>query len=639
MNGRTLKGFNKRLEKQNKMTNTDKLKLSQNVAVIAGIFCITVSMLLLLNFWQVSKNDPIESKALVALVERLKDDKNNEELKTEIRNFDLLARKAYFNSQWQIKTGTYLLLFGAIVLAFALRVYYSAKSKIEQPDTVLENEIASRILAQKGIIIVGSVILIFALGASFATINSLDYYDVKTEAAVPGTTLENDGIEVIEVGKVPQQVQANGAKQDVAEFIVEGEKVPEVLQKENAPEPVTNEKKEEKPATKPSAGVTLADLQKNHNSFRGPLGQGIIYHKNIPTKWDGVSGSNIAWKAPVPKQGFNSPIVWGDKIFIAGADKISSEVYCYNAVDGKLLWTGTADNIEGSPTTLPKVTEDTGLSAPTLTSDGKRVFAIFADGNVIAFDMDGKRVWAKSLGIPDNHYGHSSSLITWANKLLIQFDTNRGDKLIALDVATGNTIWETVRKAKISWASPVLAEVDGKYQIILTADPIVAGYDVETGKELWAVDCMMGEVGPSVAFSDGIVFAGNEYAKLVAIDVKTQNILWENDEYLPEASSPLAYKGLLIIATSYGVLVCYDAKTGEQYWENDVGTTLYSSPTVAEDKLFMMDNDGIMRVYAFSKELKLISENDLGETAGTTPAFSDGHIFIRGEKNLYCIGK
>ncbi len=112
------------------MNNQDKLKLSKNIALIAGIFCSVVALLLLLNFWQLTKTDPIESKALEALVERLKDDANNEELKEEIRNFDLLARKAYFNSQWQVETGAYMLLFGAIVLAFALRVYYSAKSKL-----------------------------------------------------------------------------------------------------------------------------------------------------------------------------------------------------------------------------------------------------------------------------------------------------------------------------------------------------------------------------------------------------------------------------------------------------------------------------------------------------------------------------
>ncbi len=173
-------------------------------------------------------------------------------------------------------------------------------------------------------------------------------------------------------------------------------------------------------------------------------------------------------------------------------------------------------------------------------------------------------------------------------------------------MVTGNTVWETVRNAKISWASPVLAEVDGKYQVVLTSDPIVAGYDVETGKELWTVDCMMGEVGPSVAYSDGIVVAANEYARMVAIDIRTQKTLWENDEYLPEASSPVAYKGLLFIATSYGVFVCYDLKTGEKYWEDDFGTTVYSSPTIADGKVFLMDNDGTMRIYEASKEMKLI---------------------------------
>jgi outer membrane protein assembly factor BamB len=298
-----------------------------------------------------------------------------------------------------------------------------------------------------------------------------------------------------------------------------------------------------------------------------------------------------------------------------------------------------AGNIPGSPSSPPRVTEDTGLSASTLTVDGQLVYAIFGTGDVVAFDMTGKRIWARNLGVPDNHYGHSSSLITWDEKLLVQFDTHKGGKIMALDAATGETIWETARDAKISWASPVLAQVDGKYQVVLTADPIVAGYDIQSGKELWSVECMMGEVGPSVAYDDGIIYAANEYAKMVAIDIRNQEILWEDDMYLPEASSPLAHDGLLIIATSYGVLVCYDGKTGEQYWEHDVGKTLYSSPVYAEGKLFMMDNDGVMRIYEFEKEMKVIAENALGEPAGTTPAFADGRIYIRGEEHLYCIGK
>jgi outer membrane protein assembly factor BamB len=614
------------------MTNNDKLKLAQNVAVISGIFCSVVALLLLLNFWQFAKNDPIESQALEVLVERLKEDPNNDGLKTEIRQYDLLARKAYFNSQWQVKTGAFLLLFGAIVLAFALRVYYAMKAKIEEPDKVLENEIASRILAQKGVIVVGAVMFMLAFAASFATVNYLEKYNWETASVEIPEEAVDEGIEVIDVGQL--RAETTAVEQPAAET-----EEPEIQEQiADAGQEDVREEPETPAAPATSAVLTIEQIRNNHNSFRGPLGQGIVYHKNIPTEWDGASGTNILWKSPIPKHGYNSPVIWGDKVFIAGADNQSREVYCYNRANGNLLWTGKADNIPGSPASPPRVTEDTGLSAPTSTTDGQRVFAIFGTGDVIAFDMNGNRVWAKNLGVPDNHYGHSSSLIVWDNKLLIQYDTNRGGKIMALNTATGEPVWETTRDAKISWASPVLVQVDGKYQVVLTADPIVAGYDVQTGNELWSVECMMGEVGPSVGYTDGVVYAANEYATMVAIDIKTQEILWDDDMFLPEAASPLAHNGLLIIATSYGVMVCYDAKTGEEYWEHDVGKTLYSSPMYADGKLFMMDNDGVMRIYEFGKEMKLLAENELGETAGTTPAFADGRIYIRGEENLYCIG-
>lgn len=623
----------------------DKIKLTQNIAVISGIFCITVALLLLLNFWQMSKNDPTDSKVILALVERLKQEPNNEDLKVEIRNFDLLARKAYFNSQWQVKTGAYMLLFGAIVLALSLRFYYSLKSKIEQPDTQHENEIASRILAQKGIIIGGAALLILSLGASFITVNQLKHYDATNAVASVDPVQADESIEVIDVDQNAASTENTAAAQQIESADTENKTSAEETNNESTENtdssPVKEEVKKEEPKTTTTVatGLTLAEIRKNSNSFRGPLSQGVSFRTNIPVEWDGAAGTNILWKSSIPKIGFNSPVIWGDKIFIASADAASREVYCYNRTDGKLLWTGKADNIQGSPSAMPRVTPDTGLSAPSLTTDGKRVFAIFATGDVIAFDLSGKRLWAKNLGVPNNHYGHSSSLITWNNKLIIQYDTNSGGKVMALDVDTGNTVWETVRSSKISWASPVMAEVDGKYQVVLTADPIVAGYDVETGKELWSVECMMGEVGPSVAYSDGIVVAANEYARMVAIDIRTHETIWENDEYLPEASSPVAYNGLLYIATSYGVIVCYDLKTGEQYWEDDTGSAIYSSPTIVDGKMFLMDNDGLMRVYEASREMKKIAENELGETAGTTPAYMDGHIYIRGEKNLYCIGK
>ncbi|MDD4109317.1 MAG: PQQ-binding-like beta-propeller repeat protein [Prolixibacteraceae bacterium] len=630
------------------MTIKDKISLAQNIAVISGIFCVIVAILLLLNFWQVSQSDPVESKVMEALVERLNTDPGNEELKTEIRNFDLLARKAYFNSRWQIKTGAYLLLFGCIILGASLKVYYSLKSGIDEPDKELENEITGRILAQKGIILVGAVIFVLAIIASFFTVNHLEKFKVNEFSADKQAEAGTDkGIEVIDVDNAPVdlsttaevmpeqesgQITQNNSDENISETDSDGQ----MAEAEQNTESGSDQPDEVVPAKQ--AALTVDLLRRNHNSFRGPFSQGIIYHKNIPVEWDGSGGKSVLWKTPVPKKGLNSPVIWGDKIFLSGADEKIREVYCFNRSDGKLLWTGRADNIPGSPSSPPGVTDDTGFAAPSVTTDGKGVYAIYATGDIVAFTVDGKRIWAKNLGVPDNHYGHSSSLLVWDNMLFVQYDTNKGGKVMALDPSTGNTVWETVRKAKISWASPVLAESGGKYQLILTADPIVAGYDIKTGEELWAVECMMGEVGPSVGFSSGIVYAANEYARLVAIDIISQNILWEQDMYLPEASSPLAHNGLVVIATSYGVLACYDAKSGEQYWEDDVGTTFYSSPVFADGKLFIMDNEGVMRIYEFSKEKKLLGENPLGENSGATPAFMEGRVYLRGDEHLYCIG-
>jgi outer membrane protein assembly factor BamB len=180
--------------------------------------------------------------------------------------------------------------------------------------------------------------------------------------------------------------------------------------------------------------------------------------------------------------------------------------------------------------------------------------------------------------------------------------------------------------------------VDGKYQLILSSDPIVAGYDPETGDELWSHDCMMGEVGPSPAFGEGLVFAANEYASLVAIKPGTQpRLIWENDEYLPEVASPVVSGGLLYIATSYGVLVCYDANSGEKYWEDESKYGFYASPMVADGKLYAMDLGGSMHIYRLGREKTILGTPGLDEEIVATPAFSPGRIYLRGDDHLYCI--
>jgi len=607
------------------MEQDNKLKFSLNIALVSGIFCITIALLLLLNFVQMAKNKPLESKALTSLVKRLSQEPNSDELKQEIRNFDLLARKAYFNSQWQVKTGGYLLLFGAIVFALSLRVFIGLKAKIGEPNVQDENDLTSRIMTQRWVMITGSVLIVLGLGASFASVDHLQKYDVNESLAEAKPADNQDKVEVIKVGENPQIVQpatTDSTKNGVA----------------------ANTTKTDSAAIVPVAAIKITipgvnAVKANSPGFRGPFGNGVYFQKNTPVEWDAASGKNVIWKTPVPKKGYNSPVIWGNKVFLSGADNNSREVYCFDRSSGKVLWKQLVDKIQGSPATPPKVTEDTGFAAPSLTTDGNRVYAMFADGDIICFDMDGNRVWARNLGLPDNHYGHASSLIMWKDKVFIQYDTNKSRKLMALNASTGVTVWETARKGKISWASPILADINGKYQVVLSTDPMVAGYDPETGKELWSVDCMSGEVGPSPASNGGMVFAVNEYAKLVGIDPSKNAKVWESDEFLAEVASPVAANGFLFVATSYGVLACYDAKSGVKYWSKEDGPGYYSSPVISDNKVYTFDTSGKMRVFEVAKEAKLIGEGNAGEKVTTTPAFADNRMYLRTPKFLYCIGK
>ncbi len=577
-----------------------------------------------------SRNEPLESEALTQLINRLADDPDNENLKKDIRNLDLLARKAYFTSQWQVKTGGWILFSGAVVLAVAIWFNRKLLSKIEEPAPQESSLLPSRLITQKWLLITGGSLLIVALIASFFSNDYLEIYLPEVdEPQLSATQI----VEVIRTEKIENETLRLTAE-DSPDIPVTPVDPTENTQTDLAtvPAPVIPEKKS-------PLRLTAEIIKNQHNTFRGPFSHGISYKTNIPVDWNGKDGVNVLWKTHIPKPGYNSPVIWDDRIFLSGADETSRAVYCIDMNSGKIIWEKDAAGIPGSPSALPDVTDDTGLAAPSLTVDGTGVYAIFGTGDVIAFDMEGKQLWSQNLGVPDNHYGHSSSLLVWDNKLFIQYDTNRGGRLLALTTSTGETAWDVRRSSRISWASPILIFLDGKYQIVTSSEPLVAAHDPETGREIWSVNCMMGEVGPSPAFSEGLVFAANEYATLAAIQPgENPVILWNDNEYLPEVSSPVAYNGLLFIATSYGVIACYDMRSGEKYWEHDTGRGFYSSPVIAENKLYVIDLGGNMYIFNADKEKILTGQPLLGENVYATPAFSDGKIIIRGENNLFCIG-
>jgi outer membrane protein assembly factor BamB len=311
---------------------------------------------------------------------------------------------------------------------------------------------------------------------------------------------------------------------------------------------------------------------------------------------------------------------------------------CFNKNNGELLWTSPATGIPGEPAEPPETSEDTGLAAPSTATDGNLVCAIFGTGNLVCLDMEGTRVWAKNLGLPENHYGHSSSLIIHNGLLLVQYDHFTKKSLIALDLNTGNQVWETIRQVDISWASPVIAEFNGIEQVILTSAPSVKSYDIETGRELWSADCMSGEVGPSVATNSRYVFAVNDFATLSAIDpLNNGEVIWQDNEYTPEVASPVATEDLVFVLTTWGGVAAYDVATGDMVWDHEFDYGFYASPVIAGGMIYMLDQAGVMHIVKASREFDLVAVSPLGERANTTPAFSEGKIYLRTDDNLYCI--
>jgi outer membrane protein assembly factor BamB len=181
--------------------------------------------------------------------------------------------------------------------------------------------------------------------------------------------------------------------------------------------------------------------------------------------------------------------------------------------------------------------------------------------------------------------------------------------------------------------------MEERTEIVLNSSPLVISYDPTNGKELWRVDCMYGEVGPSPAYSGNLVYAVNDLAILAAINPgEDQVIVWEYDEDLPEASSPVATSEYLFLATGFGPVSCFDAKSGEQYWLHEFDHGFYSSPIVVGDLVYLIDKKGVTHIFKADKKFELINEPSLGENAVTIPAFMPGRIYIRGDKHLFCIG-
>jgi len=388
--------------------------------------------------------------------------------------------------------------------------------------------------------------------------------------------------------------------------------------------------------------------------FRGPGGLGISTYKNIPAQWNGITGENILWKINIPLPGENSPIVWGNKIFLTGANEKKREVYCFDAESGKLLWQKAVPALPQTASEPPDVMEDTGFAAPTAVTDGQRVYAIFANGDVICLNFTGKIIWARNIGLPDSIYGYATSLVIYQNLLIIKYDQATDEdglsKLLALNGHSGKTAWEIKRPVANSWSTPIIINADpktnskAKAQLITCADPWVIAYVPDTGVEIWRAKCMYGDVAPSPVYANGLVYVIRPNEELIAIrtdgqgDVTKSHIAWRGEDGIPDTTSPLT-NGEIVLLTSGGLITCYNAENGTHLWDKELEMDFKASPSLVGDKIYLMNTDGIMLIIEADREFREITKYPLGENVNASPAFAEGRIYLRGENHLFCIGE
>ncbi|NQU66496.1 MAG: PQQ-binding-like beta-propeller repeat protein, partial [Candidatus Marinimicrobia bacterium] len=552
--------------------------IARGTALTALVISLTVSFIIIVNYVQLKQADPLNSEVLIMLKERLSQTPQDELLKNEIRALHMLTRKAYFTGNWQIKSGAYIIIISLIILSISLKVIRAVRRKFPDPDKLP------------------------GYPNFFAKSTSIQY-SILTGG---GLLL---GIAVILAFITDTNLNSLGNPSDLDKLI---------------DKPLVNN------------GIWAG--------FRGKSGNGISDYENVPNSWNGTSGKNINWKTAIPLKGYSSPIIVSGKLYVTGGNKIERKVFCLDAKTGEILWNRIVRNMVRLEDNFnfDWVDENTGFAAPTMATDGQRVVAIFATGDMACFRLNGDLIWTMNIGAPDNHYAHSSSLIINDNLCFVQLDHHEGAKLLAIDMINGSTTWEVKRKV-ISWASPICVDTGGRQELILADSKTVTPYNPENGEVYWQEECLSGEMGPSPAYADGIVFVANEYAKASGIRINLNSpenpsdIIWQITDNLPNTASPIASDGLVLLASSRGIVSMLDALTGELYWEQNFGKGFYSSPILVGDNVYLTDLNGKTTIFKMTRVLEISADNELGESVSCTPALQDGEIFMRGSDHVFSI--
>ncbi len=385
---------------------------------------------------------------------------------------------------------------------------------------------------------------------------------------------------------------------------------------------------------------------KNWPNWRGPNGDGTSTETNLPTKWD--STTNVLWKVPVPGIGYASPITWGDKLFTVTAKPETHEklLLCYDIKNGNLLW-----QVDVLKTPFENKHNDNSFASGTPATDGTSVYVSFLDGDsvvVAAYDFAGKQLWMQRPGTFSSPHGYSCSPVIYKDKVIINGDS-KGDAFIAaLSRTDGHTIWKnTLNKPAHSFSTPLFREMAGRMQMIFCGNQGVASYNPDDGSCYWFVN------GPSEDFCSSPVY--NEKTGLVLIssawpqrnilairpdgkgDVSNSHIVWRSTDGAYYVPSPVTVGDYLVTTMTNGLVHCIEAATGKILWKENLGKQ-YSSAVLVNGLVYMPNDAGVITVIKPGPTFEVIAKNSIGETMFASPAISNGKIYLRGTKYLYCIG-
>jgi hypothetical protein len=404
--------------------------------------------------------------------------------------------------------------------------------------------------------------------------------------------------------------------------------------------------------------------------FRGPNGDGVSTETKVPVEWSDTK--NLRWKTEIPGPGSSSPIVSGDRVYITcytgygvgrgevGQQKdLQRHLVALNRNTGKIVWS------KAVAAALPEdqyrgFIAEHGYATSTPVTDGERVYVFFGKSGVLAFDRDGKQLWQTGVGTESGQrrWGSGTSPILHGDYVIVNA-AEESQSLRALDKKTGKEVWKAEAAGlENTWGSPsVITLPDGRKELVISVPYEMWGFNPQTGKLSWFAETNLDSpVSPSIVSAKGIVYAiGGRRGGSVAVraggkdDVTKSNIVWKGDAsaYVP---SPVLTKGKLYWVDDRGLAMCVDAKTGKLVKRVRLesgnggfgGRPFYASVVVAGDKWYAVSRTAGVFVLKANAELETIGSNRFASDESdfnASPAISDGAIFLRSNRFVYCIAE